>query len=71
MSNCWAETLRELALYCISRAAESFGECLMEWGYISPHLRKARVDIALFCLATSTIMACVLRVTWYALCIAQ
>ncbi|CAD7699855.1 unnamed protein product [Ostreobium quekettii] len=49
----------ELALYCLSRATESFARCLIEWGAPIPTwLRTARLDIVMFSLATAAIMHC-------------
>eukprot|EP00850_Spirogloea_muscicola_P008936 SM000049S16707 [mRNA] locus=s49:261878:264222:+ [translate_table: standard] len=53
----------ELALYCLSRAAESFAICAADWPWLRGWLggSKAplpRADIALFCAATAVIMHC-------------
>eukprot|EP00210_Caulerpa_lentillifera_P002890 g2760.t1 len=46
----------ELALYALSRAAESFSLCLVDWGYLTPV--KWRFDVALFSVATAFITHC-------------
>jgi hypothetical protein len=48
----------ELALYCTSRAIESFGLCLQEWGYVPPHLVPKRIDVLLFSAAAAAICHC-------------
>ncbi len=48
----------ELALYCISRAVESWGQCLLEWGYVSPRFLPPRLDVVLFSLAVGSITHC-------------
>jgi hypothetical protein len=50
----------ELALYCFSRAIESFGICVSDSGFLKEHNLKVpkRLDIVLFSLATSIIMHC-------------
>ena len=48
----------ELALYCTSRAIESFGLCLQQWGYVPPHLVPKRIDVLLFSAAAAAICHC-------------
>lgn len=48
----------ELALYCISRALESWSLCLVEWGYVSPTCLPPRLDVAMFSLAVASILHC-------------
>lgn len=48
----------ELALYCTSRAIESFGLCLQEWGCVPPNLVPKRVDVLLFSAAAAAICHC-------------
>jgi len=48
----------ELALYCMSRALESYFLCARRWGYINPNWKGHRVDVLLFCAATASIMHC-------------
>jgi hypothetical protein len=50
----------ELALYCFSRAIESFGICVSDTGLLNKHGLKVpnRVDVFLFSIATSIIMHC-------------
>ena len=49
----------ELALYCASRAVESYAMCLNSWGYVRGDLwRRYRLDVALFSLSTAVIMGC-------------
>ena len=49
----------ELALYCLSRAIESFGICVREWGWLGSWKGfPKRLDVVLFSLATAGIMHC-------------
>lgn len=48
----------ELALYCISRAVESWGQCLQEWGCVSPSFLPPRLDVVMFSLAVASITHC-------------
>jgi hypothetical protein len=48
----------ELALYCISRALESWALCLVEWGYVSPTRLPPRLDVVMFSLAVASITHC-------------
>lgn len=52
----------ELALYCLSRAAESFALCAHRWGWLRSLLPggapPARLDALLFSAATAVIMHC-------------
>ena len=48
----------ELAMYCLSRALESFGRCLAEWEVVDPSLLPARLDVLLFSAGTAAIMHC-------------
>ena len=48
----------ELAMYCLSRALESFGRCLVEWGIVDSALLPARLDLLLFSAGTAAIMHC-------------
>ena len=48
----------ELALYCISRAMESWGQCLVEWGLVNPTYLPPRLDILMFSLAVGSITHC-------------
>jgi hypothetical protein len=48
----------ELAIYCLSRAIESFGLCLVSWGYVRPNLLPKRMDVLMFSAATAAIMHC-------------
>ncbi|KAK9857997.1 hypothetical protein WJX84_005609, partial [Apatococcus fuscideae] len=48
----------ELAIYCMSRAVESFCLCLREWGWVSDRMVPPRLDILMFMAATGAIMHC-------------
>lgn len=49
----------ELALYCLSRAIESFGICVQKWGWLGSGWGiPKRLDVVLFSLATAGIMHC-------------
>lgn len=49
----------ELALYCFSRAIESFGICASKWGWIPSQKQiPKRVDVFMFSAATAVIMHC-------------
>ena len=49
----------ELALYCLSRAIESFGLCIQKWGWLGGMRGiPKRLDVVLFSLATAGIMHC-------------
>ena len=48
----------ELAVYCVSRAVEAWGLCLVEWGYVPPNLLPKRLDVILFSLAVGSILHC-------------
>ncbi|KAK9806740.1 hypothetical protein WJX72_001016 [[Myrmecia] bisecta] len=67
-ASCWAGGLAtlaekksrrmELALYCLSRAAESFALCLAQWGWVHPRSLPKRLDVLIFCAAVAAIMHC-------------
>lgn len=67
-STCWVAGLAtlvekksrrmELALYCMSRAVESFALCLGEWGWVRRSLVPKRLDVVLFSAAVGCIMHC-------------
>ncbi|PSC71174.1 hypothetical protein C2E20_5468 [Micractinium conductrix] len=48
----------ELALYCLSRAAESFALTLGAWGWVRPSSLPRRVDVLLFSAAAACILHC-------------
>ena len=48
----------ELALYCASRALESWAQCLVEWGYVTPRSLPPRLDVIIFSCAVAAIMHC-------------
>ena len=48
----------ELALYCVSRAVESFFLCTIAWGWINPKAIPKRLDVLLFSAATACICHC-------------
>ncbi|KAJ9508904.1 hypothetical protein QJQ45_028214, partial [Haematococcus lacustris] len=48
----------ELALYCLSRAAESSCRCLVEWGWLPSALLPRRLDVMLFAAGCAAIMHC-------------
>lgn len=48
----------ELALYCTSRALESWALCLVEWGLVSPAVLPRRVDVLMFSAAIAAILHC-------------
>ncbi|KAL4452113.1 hypothetical protein ABPG75_007775 [Micractinium tetrahymenae] len=48
----------ELALYCLSRAAESFALTLAAWGWVRPSSLPRRVDVLMFSLASACILHC-------------
>ncbi len=58
----------ELSIYALSRAIESFGHCLVAWGYVSPAERgsgvrskwtyQPRTDVVLFSMAAAAICHC-------------
>ena len=48
----------ELALYCTSRAFESFALCMVEWGLVRRTLVPRRLDVLMFSLALGCILHC-------------
>ncbi|CAL8462877.1 g2411 [Coccomyxa elongata] len=48
----------ELAIYCASRALESFALCLVEWGFVRKRDVPKRIDVLMFSAAAAAIMHC-------------
>lgn len=48
----------ELALYCLSRALESFALCLVDWGLVRRRDVPKRIDVLMFSAAVAAIMHC-------------
>ena len=48
----------ELALYCLSRALESFALCAVDWGLVRRRDVPKRVDVLMFAAAAAAIMHC-------------
>ncbi len=48
----------ELAIYCASRALESFALCLVEWGLVRRRDVPKRIDVLMFSAAAAAIMHC-------------
>jgi len=48
----------ELAIYCLSRALESFALCLVEWGVIRRRDVPKRIDVFMFRLLNLHITPC-------------
>lgn len=67
-SSCWVAGMAvlvekrsrrmELALYCLSRAAESFALTLVAWGWVRPSAVPRRLDVLMFSLACGAILHC-------------
>ncbi|KAI3438019.1 hypothetical protein D9Q98_000462 [Chlorella vulgaris] len=67
-SSCWVAGLAvlvekrsrrmELALYCLSRAVESFALTVAAWGWVRPSSLPRRLDVLMFCLASGAILHC-------------
>ncbi|CAL5223327.1 g5824 [Coccomyxa viridis] len=48
----------ELAVYCLSRALESFALCLVDWGLVRRRDVPKRIDVLMFSAAAAAIMHC-------------
>ena len=48
----------ELAIYCLSRAMESFALCLVDWGLVRRRDVPKRIDVLMFSAAAAAIMHC-------------
>ncbi len=48
----------ELAIYCLSRALESFALCLVDWGLVRRRDVPKRADVLMFSAAAAAIMHC-------------
>lgn len=48
----------ELAIYCLSRALESFALCLVEWGLVRKRDVPKRIDVLMFSAAAAAICHC-------------
>ena len=45
-------------MYCVSRAMEAWGLCMVDWGWVSTRFIPRRLDVILFSLATASILHC-------------
>ena len=48
----------ELAIYCLSRALESFALCAVDWGLVRRRDVPKRADVLMFSAAAAAIMHC-------------
>ena len=48
----------ELAIYCLSRAMESFALCAVDWGLVRRRDVPKRIDVLMFSAAAAAIMHC-------------